>query len=51
MKIQLSDLALAYELRQEYGTPWKLIGRELGHDPRAISQAVKYAIKNGVARA
>jgi DNA-binding Lrp family transcriptional regulator len=50
MKIPLNDLALAYELRQEAKTPWKLIAQALGHDPRAISQAVKYAIKKGVAR-
>jgi hypothetical protein len=50
MSIPLNDLALAYELRHEYGTPWKLIGRSLGYNSRAISQAVKYAIKNGVAR-
>jgi hypothetical protein len=50
MKIPLSDLALAYELRQGHKTPWKLIARELGHDARALCNAINYIKQNGYAR-
>jgi hypothetical protein len=50
MSIPLSDLALAHEMRQEHKTPWKLIARELGHDPRALRNAINYIKQNGYAR-
>ncbi len=45
--IPISDLALAYELRQEYQTPWKLIARALGYDHQALCDAVNHVIQHG----
>ena len=46
--IPLQDLALAYELRQEYKMHWKRIAQLLGCDSRALNQAVIRATKNGI---
>ena len=50
MSIPAHDLALAYELRQEHKTPWKLIERELGYDHGVLRGAVSRAVRHGVRR-
>lgn len=44
----LADLALAYELRQEYRMPWKAIARIIGCDAKCICSAVRHAVLFGV---
>lgn len=46
--IPIEGLALAYELREEYGMPWKVIARHLGHDPYALNCAVCRAVRFGL---
>lgn len=45
--MNLSDLAIAYELRQE-GCSWKRIAQGLGCDARLISAQVSYLVINGI---
>lgn len=49
-KLSPEDLALAYELRQEYGMRWKVIARELGVDDVTLCSAVHKATARGLAR-
>lgn len=42
-----SDLALAYELRQE-GIGWKAIARALGVEVSTLQKAVYHAIRHGL---
>lgn len=42
------DVALAYELRQEYRMPWKQIARLLGYDSQRLRQVVHRAVANGL---
>ena len=46
--IPVATLALAYELRQEYGISWKVIARELQTDAKKLCGAVNQAVKLGV---
>lgn len=42
------DVALAYELRQEYRMPWKQIARLLGYGSQRLCQVVCRAVVNGL---
>lgn len=42
------DVALAYELRQEYRMPWKQIARLLGYGSKRLHQVVRRAVVNGL---
>ena len=42
------DVALAYELRQEYRMPWKQIARLLGYDSLRLYQAVCRTVVKGL---
>lgn len=46
--IPIEDLALAYELREEYGMRWKSIARHLCHDPHTLNCAVRRAVRLGL---
>lgn len=47
--IPFEDLALAYELREEYGMRWKSIARHLGNvDPHTLNCAVRRAVRLGL---
>ena len=47
MTIPPADIAFAYELRQEYGMPWKLISRLTGYEQSVIYGAVYRALARG----
>lgn len=42
------DVALAYELRQEYRMPWKQIARLLGYGSQRLYQVVRRAVAEGL---
>ena len=42
------DVALAYELRQEYRMPWKQIARLLGYDSLRLYQVVCRTVVKGL---
>lgn len=46
--IPVEDLALAYELRQFTGKPWKVIAPLLGYDHQALCDAVNHALVHGL---
>jgi hypothetical protein len=46
--IPVEDLALAYELRAEYGMCWKSIARQMGYDHQQLCDAVNHVIVNGL---
>lgn len=47
--MSLSELALAYELRQE-GCCWKRIALGLGTDSKLIAAQVSYLVRNGITK-
>lgn len=42
------DLAIAYELRCEYGMPWKVIAPLLGYGHQELCDAVNHVIVHGL---
>lgn len=46
--IPIEDLALAYELRQEYGMTWKTIARMVGCNHNTLRSYVSQAINSGL---
>jgi hypothetical protein len=47
--MNLDELALAYELRQE-GCCWKRIAQGLGGDPKLIAAQVSHLVCNGISK-